>query len=104
MAARAGALLTAMLGVQCSSSPPLKTHCHACGKSTTLQQSIIESSLLPRDHALIGVSANHMASSNGILQVHHGDGVEEAFLTTDRVMTVSLHKFGLHTGRGGEGF
>jgi hypothetical protein len=26
--------------------------------------------------------------------VHHGDGVEEAFFTTDRVMTVSLHKFG----------
>ncbi|RKO83550.1 class I RPD3 type histone deacetylase protein, partial [Blyttiomyces helicus] len=26
--------------------------------------------------------------------VHHGDGVEEAFYTTDRVMTVSLHKFG----------
>jgi len=28
------------------------------------------------------------------IDVHHGDGVEEAFLTTDRVMTVSLHKFG----------
>ncbi|RKO97620.1 hypothetical protein CXG81DRAFT_8464, partial [Caulochytrium protostelioides] len=26
--------------------------------------------------------------------VHHGDGVEEAFYTTDRVMTVSFHKFG----------
>ncbi|KAJ3033251.1 Histone deacetylase 1, partial [Rhizophlyctis rosea] len=26
--------------------------------------------------------------------VHHGDGVEEAFYTTDRVMTLSLHKFG----------
>ncbi|KAJ3030636.1 UNVERIFIED_CONTAM: histone deacetylase [Siphonaria sp. JEL0065] len=26
--------------------------------------------------------------------VHHGDGVEEAFFTTDRVMTVSFHKFG----------
>ena len=25
---------------------------------------------------------------------HHGDGVEEAFYTTDRVMTVSLHKYG----------
>ncbi|EIW82040.1 histone deacetylase RPD3 [Coniophora puteana RWD-64-598 SS2] len=25
---------------------------------------------------------------------HHGDGVEEAFYTTDRVMTCSLHKFG----------
>ena len=26
--------------------------------------------------------------------IHHGDGVEEAFYTTDRVMTVSFHKFG----------
>ncbi|KAJ3076691.1 histone deacetylase [Podochytrium sp. JEL0797] len=26
--------------------------------------------------------------------VHHGDGVEEAFFTTDRVMTCSFHKFG----------
>jgi hypothetical protein len=26
--------------------------------------------------------------------VHHGDGVEEAFCTTDRVMTVSFHKYG----------
>ena len=25
---------------------------------------------------------------------HHGDGVEEAFYTTDRVMTVSFHKSG----------
>lgn len=28
------------------------------------------------------------------IDVHHGDGVEEAFLTTDRVMTLSLHKYG----------
>lgn len=28
------------------------------------------------------------------IDVHHGDGVEEAFLTTDRVMTVSFHNFG----------
>lgn len=28
------------------------------------------------------------------IDVHHGDGVEEAFLTTDRVLTVSFHKFG----------
>lgn len=28
------------------------------------------------------------------IDVHHGDGVEEAFYTTDRVMTVSLHKYG----------
>ncbi|KAG5593095.1 hypothetical protein H5410_043609 [Solanum commersonii] len=28
------------------------------------------------------------------IDVHHGDGVEEAFYTTDWVMTVSFHKFG----------
>lgn len=28
------------------------------------------------------------------IDIHHGDGVEEAFLVTDRVMTVSFHKFG----------
>lgn len=26
--------------------------------------------------------------------MHHGDGVEEAFYTTDRVMTCSFHKYG----------
>jgi acetoin utilization deacetylase AcuC-like enzyme len=28
------------------------------------------------------------------IDVHHGDGVEEAFYTTDRVMTVSFHQYG----------
>ena len=28
------------------------------------------------------------------IDVHHGDGVEEAFYTTNRVMTLSFHKFG----------
>uniref|UniRef100_A0A7S1GG65 Histone deacetylase n=1 Tax=Bicosoecida sp. CB-2014 TaxID=1486930 RepID=A0A7S1GG65_9STRA len=28
------------------------------------------------------------------IDIHHGDGVEEAFFTTDRVMTCSFHKFG----------
>ncbi|KAM0675156.1 Histone deacetylase 2 [Gurleya vavrai] len=36
------------------------------------------------------------------IDVHHGDGVEEAFYTTDRVMTVSLHKYGdFFPGTGG---
>jgi histone deacetylase 1/2 len=30
------------------------------------------------------------------IDVHHGDGVEQAFYTTDRVMTLSLHKYGDH--------
>jgi len=28
------------------------------------------------------------------IDIHHGDGVEEAFYTTDRVLTASFHKFG----------
>lgn len=28
------------------------------------------------------------------VDVHHGDGVEEAFYVTDRVMTCSFHRFG----------
>lgn len=28
------------------------------------------------------------------IDVHHGDGVEEAFLCNDRVLTLSLHKYG----------
>ena len=27
------------------------------------------------------------------IDVHHGDGVEEAFYTTDRVLTASFHQF-----------
>ena len=27
------------------------------------------------------------------IDVHHGDGVEEAFYTTNRVMTVSFHRY-----------
>jgi histone deacetylase 1/2 len=36
------------------------------------------------------------------IDVHHGDGVEEAFYTTDRVMTVSLHKYGKSSPRNGK--
>ncbi|KAI0136651.1 histone deacetylase [Xylariales sp. AK1849] len=31
------------------------------------------------------------------IDVHHGDGVEEAFFSVDRVMTVSFHKYDPHT-------
>eukprot|EP01097_Dermamoeba_algensis_P009230 TRINITY_DN6434_c0_g1_i1.p1 TRINITY_DN6434_c0_g1~~TRINITY_DN6434_c0_g1_i1.p1 ORF type:complete len:439 (+),score=66.82 TRINITY_DN6434_c0_g1_i1:84-1400(+) len=30
------------------------------------------------------------------IDVHHGDGVQDAFYITDRVMTVSFHKYGNH--------
>ncbi|KFY18321.1 hypothetical protein V493_08720 [Pseudogymnoascus sp. VKM F-4281 (FW-2241)] len=32
------------------------------------------------------------------IDVHHGDAVETAFLTTDRVMTASFHQYSLSTG------
>lgn len=37
------------------------------------------------------------------IDIHHGDGVEEAFYVTDRVMTVSFHRFGTNffPGTGG---
>lgn len=36
------------------------------------------------------------------IDIHHGDGVEEAFYTTDRVMTLSFHKYGdFFPGTGG---
>ena len=36
------------------------------------------------------------------IDIHHGDGVEEAFYTTDRVMTASFHKYGdFFPGSGG---
>jgi histone deacetylase 1/2 len=36
------------------------------------------------------------------IDIHHGDGVEEAFYTTDRVMTLSFHKYGEYfPGTGG---
>lgn len=38
------------------------------------------------------------------IDIHHGDGVEEAFYTTDRVMTVSFHKYGdFFPGTGADG-
>lgn len=37
------------------------------------------------------------------IDIHHGDGVEEAFYTTDRVMTASFHKFGDYFPGTGEG-
>ncbi|KAK3205770.1 hypothetical protein Dsin_019816 [Dipteronia sinensis] len=36
----------------------------------------------------------HLFSHELAKYVHHGDGVEEAFYFTDRVMTVSFHKYG----------
>jgi histone deacetylase 1/2 len=49
-------------------------------------------------HCYIWLSTSFVVTGQRVLyvdiDVHHGDGVEEAFYATDRVMTVSFHKFG----------
>ena len=51
-----------------------------------------------RARARTHTAQTHTPSNRRVLYVdidiHHGDGVEEAFYTTDRVMTVSFHKYG----------
>ncbi|PKI85013.1 histone deacetylase [Malassezia vespertilionis] len=44
--------------------------------------------------AILELLRAHMRVLYIDIDVHHGDGVEEAFYTTDRVMTCSFHKFG----------
>ncbi|KAL7671412.1 hypothetical protein ACOME3_006310 [Neoechinorhynchus agilis] len=44
--------------------------------------------------AIIELLKQHQRVLYVDIDVHHGDGVEEAFYTTDRVMTVSFHKYG----------
>ncbi|KAJ6967082.1 hypothetical protein NC652_004594 [Populus alba x Populus x berolinensis] len=46
------------------------------------------------DIAINWAGGLHHAKKCGASDVHHGDGVEEAFYFTDRVMTVSFHKYG----------
>ncbi|CAF1397935.1 unnamed protein product, partial [Didymodactylos carnosus] len=52
------------------------------------------------------ITSGHLRHHQRVLyvdiDVHHGDGVEEAFYTTDRVMTVSFHKFGGYFPRTGD--
>lgn len=43
---------------------------------------------------LLVVLLTHFSVLYVDIDVHHGDGVEEAFYTTDRVMTCSFHKYG----------
>ena len=46
------------------------------------------------NHKLFLLSRYHQRVLYIDIDIHHGDGVEEAFYTTDRVMTVSFHKYG----------
>ncbi|KAL6011420.1 Histone deacetylase 6 [Asimina triloba] len=61
--------------------------------------------ICPEPYALISATGMDYLCSDSIdsnvqrvlyvdIDIHHGDGVEEAFFTTDRVMTVSFHKYG----------
>nr|KYP37086.1 Histone deacetylase 19 [Cajanus cajan] len=47
-----------------------------------------------KDQVLLLMRASYPRVLYVDIDIHHGDGVEEAFYTTDRVMTVSFHKFG----------
>lgn len=56
--------------------------CHQCAFLKCILQAILE---LLKYHARVLYID---------IDIHHGDGVEEAFYTSDRVMTVSFHKYG----------
>lgn len=51
-------------------------------------------SIIDNDDFLYVLSRYHQRVLYIDIDIHHGDGVEEAFYTTDRVMTVSFHKYG----------
>ncbi|OWK52776.1 Histone deacetylase 1 [Lonchura striata] len=56
---------------------------------------ITDPALFPRNKCNILIfSRYHQRVLYIDIDIHHGDGVEEAFYTTDRVMTVSFHKYG----------
>ncbi|KRX24285.1 Histone deacetylase Rpd3 [Trichinella nelsoni] len=44
--------------------------------------------------AILSLLRHHQRILYVDIDCHHGDGVEEAFFTSDRVMTVSFHKYG----------
>jgi len=45
-------------------------------------------------HPMVAFSRYHQRVLYIDIDIHHGDGVEEAFYTTNRVMTCSFHKYG----------
>ena len=50
--------------------------------------------LCPLYHAWVVIAKHACRVLYVDIDIHHGDGVEEAFYLTDRVMTVSFHKYG----------
>ena len=59
--------------------------------ATTVQSNLL---LFLKPYLIITLLRYHQRVLYIDIDVHHGDGVEEAFYTTDRVMTVSFHKYG----------
>lgn len=55
---------------------------------------ILKSSFQSVSLRIYGFTRYHQRVLYIDIDIHHGDGVEEAFYTTDRVMTVSFHKYG----------
>ena len=66
-------------------APIIPTESHALGLLTRLADIVLGIIELLRFHSRVLYID---------IDVHHGDGVEEAFYSTDRVMTVSFHKYG----------
>ena len=46
------------------------------------------------DVSVVAVGDVNHGDGDATPHLHHGDGVEEAFYTTNRVMTVSFHRYG----------
>ena len=71
--------------------------CYINGESYTVQIVLYLSDILAFPDIVLGILELLRYNQRVLyidIDVHHGDGVEEAFYTTDRVMTVSFHKYG----------
>lgn len=65
---------------------------HTCDIASKVNDDISDIMWIPRTFPFI--FRYHQRVLYIDIDIHHGDGVEEAFYTTDRVMTVSFHKYG----------
>lgn len=97
-------------GLTVTSATSLSTGLEVCITQKRVKQVDFATSMVRLSHVLLPLinSSKLLDIVLGILEllrykqrvlyididVHHGDGVEEAFYTTDRVMTVSFHKYG----------
>ena len=71
--------------------------CYINGKKYTVQLLLYLSDIFAFPDIVLGILELLRYNQRVLyidIDVHHGDGVEEAFYTTDRVMTVSFHKYG----------